>query len=147
MAGCSGDSWDSLASVVEFGIYYGIWRDVFFKCFFGLHVSDKDVYGDSIWCLSRLKKATATTSLIPQICMARLATTPLQPFRSISTDLLKLGRLLKTLEIITGDYENEREETYQVRGPAHECRPQNRSEAAPFAEWPSDFLGNRKGLC
>ena len=83
----------------------------FFKCFFGLHVSDKDVYGDSLWCLSRLKKATATTSLIPQICMARLATTPLQPFRSISTDLLKLGRLLKTLEIITGHYENEREET------------------------------------
>ena len=111
MAGCSGDSWDSLASVVEFGIYYGIWRHVLFKCFFGLHVSDKDVYGDSLWCLSRLKKATATTSLIPQICMARLATTPLQPFRSISTDLLKLGRLLKTLEIITGHYENEREET------------------------------------
>lgn len=62
MVGCSGDSWDSLASVVEFGIYYGIWRDVFFKCFFGLHVSDKDVYGDSLWCLSRLKKDTATTS-------------------------------------------------------------------------------------
>ena len=33
MAGCSGDSWDSLASVVEFGIYYGIWRHVFLNVF------------------------------------------------------------------------------------------------------------------
>lgn len=47
--GCSGDSWDSLASVVEFGNYYGIC--FFFKCFFGLHGSDKDVYGESLWWL------------------------------------------------------------------------------------------------
>ena len=63
--GCSGDSWDSLASVVEFGNYYGI-------CFF-LNVFLDFMVLTRMFMVIVFGGCDITT--IPQICMARLATT------------------------------------------------------------------------